>query len=298
MPRAERILRASLEQADRAVTLRTARGRAEARAILRMLNRADDELRKRLRREGLRFGLEERFTGAGYLAYLRQIDIVRSFVQDRLGRLSRRASLLNVQEGWKRTADLLRRLEGANAGVVRTLRIDSARMMNEETRGIRASLLLQNEQSMQRYGRRLERKIRKELQTTLLSGGSFTDAVDKLVAASGPRGVFHGSRYAAMRIVRTETAYAQNAAAQEALQRSQREDFPDLKRKILAVMDSRTAADSRAVHGQIRGIYEPFMDGAGRIYMHPPARPNDREIVVPWRPSWGETSTSRPRRSV
>src|SRR5690606_20154648 len=32
---------------------------------------------------------------------------------------------------------------------------------------------------------------------------------------------------------------------------------------------------------------EPFVDNIGRVYQAPPNRPRDREIVVPWRESWG-----------
>ena len=43
--------------------------------------------------------------------------------------------------------------------------------------------------------------------------------------------------------------------------------------------------DSYAVHGQIRRPEEPFEWWEG-AYMHPPNRPNDREVVVPHRIQW------------
>lgn len=318
--KAEQVLSIGLAQADANVSLRSKAGRAEAREVLTMLEEADRELRRRLEREARRFGPTERFTGAGLLAYRRQVQLAMAFVRGRLNGLSRRSARRNIRRGWNDTVGLLGRLEEAYSGSVRPLRINTARMMNERTRGIKASLLRQHATSMDRYGEEMERAMRKALRTNLLAGGSFSQAVDQLVRRRGPRGLvpmvsrdlgggrverirleripeglFRRYRYWAMRIVRTETAYAQNAAGHEAISAARDEDFPDMQKKILAMMDNRTYPDSIAVHGQIRNVGALFRDGAGREYLHPPARPNDREVVIPWRPSWDETPTSRPR---
>lgn len=320
---AECVLSVGLAQADQNVSLRSAAGRAEAREILEMLERADQQLERRLRREAERFGPTERFTGAGLLAYRRQVQLVNAFVRNRMGRNSRRAAWRNIRQGWFDTVGLLGGLEEAFTGSVRPLRINTARMMNERTRGVQASLLRQHATSMDRYGEEMERTMRQTLQSNLLAGGSFSQAVDQLVAMRGPRGrvsvvarelgdgtverirletipegLFRRHRWWAMRIVRTETAYAQNAAGFEALHAARDHDFPDMQKKILAMMDNRTAPDSIAVHGQIRDLDATFRDGAGREYLHPPARPNDREVVIPWRPGWDETETSAPRPSL
>lgn len=320
---AERVLSVGLAQADANVSLRSRAGRAEAREILDMLRRADAELRRRLEREARRSGLTERFTGAGLLAYQRQVRLVSAFVRGRMDRLSRRSARRSIREGWFNTVGLLGRLETAYSGSVRPLRIDSARMMNRRTRGIRSSLMLQHATSMDRYGEEMERVMRQTLQTNLLTGGTFSQAVDQLVALRGPRGrvsivarelpdgtverirletipegLFRRHRYWAMRIVRTETAYAQNASALESLEAARDTDFPDMQKKILAMMDNRTYPDSIAVHGQVRELHANFRDGAGREYLHPPARPNDREVVVPWRPGWDEVPTSEPRTAL
>lgn len=317
---AERVLSVGLAQADANVSMRSKRGRAEAREILEMLERADAELERRLRIEARRFGPEERFTGAGLLAYRRQVQTVQAFVRRRMDGSSRRRARANIRTGWFDTVGMLGRLEQAYLGSVRPLRINTARMMNERTRGVRASLMRQHATSMDRYGEEMERVMRQTLQSNLLAGGTFSQAVDQLVAHGGPRGrvplisrlrpdgtvervrlenipegLFRRHRWWAMRIVRTETAYAQNAAAFEALHAARDHDFPDQQKKILAMMDNRTYPDSIAVHGQIRELDEMFVDGAGRRYLHPPARPNDREVVIPWRPGWEETETSAER---
>ncbi len=320
---AERVLTVGLAQADQNVSLRSRAGRAEAREILEMLERADQQLERRLRREAQRHGPTERFTGAGLLAYRRQVQLVNAFVRARMDRNSRRAARRNIRQGWFDTVGLLGNLEQAYSGSVRPLRINTARMMNERTRGVQASLLRQHATSMDRYGEEMERTMRQTLQSNLLAGGTFSQAVDQLVAMRGPRGrvsvaarelgdgtverirletipegLFRRHRWWAMRIVRTETAYAQNAAGFEALHAARDVDFPDMQKKILAMMDNRTYPDSIAVHGQIRDLDAMFRDGAGREYLHPPARPNDREVVIPWRPGWDETETSAPRQAL
>jgi hypothetical protein len=65
--------------------------------------------------------------------------------------------------------------------------------------------------------------------------------------------------------------------------------------KILAAtFDHRTSADSYAVHGQIRRPEEFFDTWTGQV-MHPPARPNDREVVVPHRVSWPIPDELKPK---
>lgn len=109
-----------------------------------------------------------------------------------------------------------------------------------------------------------------------------------------PGGIVASARGRLTRIVRTEIARAKNLAAGAIVAILARR-FPDFRKKIVATWDARTAYDSKFVHGQIRRVDETFLDGAGRVYLLPPARPNDREVVIPWRLGWPETSATRPR---
>lgn len=93
------------------------------------------------------------------------------------------------------------------------------------------------------------------------------------------------------------TSYAYNAAKLDTFSQLRRDGLPSLKKKIVAHFDRRTAPDSIAVHGQIRDVDGPnsyFVDGDARVYQHPPARPNDRETVLPWLEEWGESEATRP----
>lgn len=108
-----------------------------------------------------------------------------------------------------------------------------------------------------------------------------------------PGGIIGSARGRLTRIVRTEIARAKNIAAGAIIGILARR-FPGFRKKIVATWDTRTAYDSKVVHGQIRTVDETFLDGAGRVYLLPPARPNDREVVIPWRIGWPETSATRP----
>ena len=108
-----------------------------------------------------------------------------------------------------------------------------------------------------------------------------------------PGGIVGSARGRLTRIVRTEIARAKNLAAGGIIAILARL-YPDMRKKIVATWDTRTAYDSKVVHGQIRRLDDTFLDGAGRVYLLPPARPNDREVVIPWRLGWPETSATRP----
>jgi hypothetical protein len=191
------------------------------------------------------------------------------------------------------------------------MRLDEAMVMR-----VRPSLLQRHATSVDRYGEAMIRDMQRELAQGFTQGLSQGQMVDRITSLQGPRGMvsiraveiqpgtvvrldeefipeglFIRRRSWAWRILRTETAEAQNAVNQEALEANATRG---LRRKILAMMDNRTAEDSIHVHGQIRGIRQKFTDGAGRRYLRPPARPNDRETLIPWRSDWPETAHSRP----
>lgn len=320
--RADRALRADVDAVAQVVSLRSARGRAAAAELLELLEEADRRLTARLRREVERgFSGTDRFTGASAAAYREQIRIVLRYVQGRLGGLTATQAAAAVAESVDRTGRLLEQLERDFTGITRPLRIRQAEVMSRIRHGTRASLLAQHATSVDRYGEAMQRVFEREIRTGLLEGASLDEMTDRLVGHGGPRGtvslaarvvggivvrtreeeipegLFTRYRYWAERIVRTEVAHAYQAAKLATLLESRARDFPDLQKKILATLDNRTAADSIAVHGQIRDLDGPnsfFMDGAGRQYQRPPARPNDRETLTPWRPHWPETPFSRP----
>jgi hypothetical protein len=95
--------------------------------------------------------------------------------------------------------------------------------------------------------------------------------------------------------VRTELAYSYGATNQMAMV-DLRTRVPKMQKRLVATFDDRTGQDSVDLNGQTVDVHEPFRwevkDARGRktgkvvLYMQPPNRPNDREVVVAWLPGW------------
>lgn len=312
----EDVLRVSLDRADRVITATDRAGAAALRELLADLRAADQTLSRRLRRLG---GLDGRFTPSSMVSYQAQIRLVMERVQARLAAILGRQTRAAFGGGLAETAVLLSRLEAAFRGIARPLRMRQAAVMSRAARGSYASLLAQHATSVDRYGQAMIQRMETIMRRGLIEGASQRDVVNALVGIRGPRGevsmaarevepgvvvrlrtedipegLFVRYRSWAWRIVRTETARAYSEGRMVGLF-EQRQEFPQLQKKILAHFDMRTAPDSIAVHGQIRHLEDYFVDGAGRVYLRPPARPNDREVVIPWLPEWDEDEMTAPR---
>lgn len=287
--RADRIVRSIRDQAEAVVSGTDARGQRSLRSLLRTLGEADHRLTRRIQRiADAMGGAESRFTGAQAIAYREQIRAVTRQVRGSLLGETTALSDAAARASVSHTVETIAGLEEAFSGVAAPLRLREGRLLAGLIEGTTSSLLRRHEASVERYGTAMIGSMERELSQAMLTGLSQAETVDALMAT----GAFGARASWGWRIVRTETAYAYNEARMAALH-AEREDFPDLRKKILATFDNRTAYDSVGVHGQIRRLNEPFTDGAGRVYLAPPARPNDREVVIPWRPGWDETETTR-----
>lgn len=155
-----------------------------------------------------------------------------------------------------------------------------------EARGIDLGALLETEreilierhaESLARWGQVVADRVRSELQTATITRDAMDNVVD-IVDRS-----IDGERWQAERIVRTETVHSYNAAHNTALREARDTgQVEGVKKSAIATFDARTDEDSIPVHGQVRELDEPFVDGDGRVYQHPPGRPNDREKEIPW----------------
>lgn len=147
--------------------------------------------------------------------------------------------------------------------------------------------------SARTYTEGLRQRIRGTLAQGLLEGASWADLTKRIAGADGLlaqdyRGMDSAATHRqsrAERVVRTEMAYAYNRAHHEDLRRADADD-PGYQKTLDATLDTRTGDDSVFVDGQVRELDEPFRDNEGRVYMHPPNRPNDREVELPTRPEW------------
>lgn len=120
------------------------------------------------------------------------------------------------------------------------------------------------------YGMEAIAKMRGVLARGTISGQTIAQTWEQLAAA------VEVSDVRAERIVRTEASFA--------MHRTQLEDARaldlGLAKQLVTTFDDRTGEDSKFVDGQVRALDEPFEDNEGRVYQHPPNRPNDRETVV------------------
>lgn len=301
MDPAEAAIQESIRQA-RAIY---ARGHGDVLAILKS---ADQDLAKRL---GKHAG-SDRFTAASAQLYRKQIGIVTTYLEQRLAGHTHEQANKAVAASVKQTVKVAKKLENSFTGITRPLALESQHRLDQIVHGQSSSLLRRHQSSFNRYGRLVVADFERTMRQGLLQGLTQEQMVSRLVEAGRAGGHSAESlhqnepqhfpqptsyvkrRYWAERIVRTEVAHAYNGAALATMYETRATEFPDLQKKILATFDMRTAADSVAVHGQVRPLDGYFTDGAGRTYQYPPARPNDREVVVPWRPHWTETPSSEP----
>ncbi len=293
MDEGERIVRNVVLEADRAIV-----SAGEARRLSALLARADRELAQKLakivRGTG---GPKTRFTEARMGAYRAQVGVATDRTKLRLGRDLSRQAKGAITRGLNGAVRIVSALEKAHRGAPVKLQIEKAQVLDSLSRRRTGSLLMQHSRSLDRYGRWMNLRMERELQMGMLLGEEQWQIVERLTGIGIGRnrmGMFEGSEWRARRIVATETAYAHNVVQLDAIVEMRRE-IPDIAKKIIATFDQRTAADSVYVHGQIRDVGELFTDGAGRMYEHPPARPHDREVIIPWRKAWKELETTKPR---
>ena len=199
------------------------------------------------------------------------------------------------------TINYLNGMEQSFKGVAtQPLALDEAAMFEQSVVGARSSILRRLGSSgtgapgaaaaevpakmgiLDRYGLNVIGDFEQTLTTGVLGRKSWDEVKADLIGQSP---FLQGKpAFWAERIVRTEMMGAYNRASWES-NREADDQLGDMVKILSATFDDRTAADSYAVHGQIRYPDEAFESWFG-LYQHPPNRPNDREIVVPHRISW------------
>lgn len=214
----------------------------------------------------------------------------------------------------KTTVDFLTKSERKYHGMAAAsaLRLDEAAVLDRAVSGYQSSQLYRLRGSgepgaevtaphrgkpgiLQRYDDGVLAKFEEQLRTHYLARRPWAETRDAIIQQSPfLTGKEPGVAATwAERILRTETAYANNRANWQTMNEAN-EQLGDGVKILCATFDDRAAADSYAVHGQIRRLTEPFDTWTGS-FMHPPARPNDREVVVPHRLSWPVPDELKPK---
>jgi len=180
----------------------------------------------------------------------------------------------------------LTELDKSYLGASSPLRFDTTDWISNQSRYRSVTRLREFSQSFARYGAATVATVERELAKSVMVGEPWTAARKKVWSAT--RNVVGHNQWMVDRILRTETSAAYNGTMLAALEESDEPQDPMMKR-LVATFDWRTGKDSVMLHGQTRPVKEPFTDPwFGRDYMAPPNRPNDREIIVPWRASYGQ----------
>jgi len=141
---------------------------------------------------------------------------------------------------------------------------------------------------------RIETRVRRALMTAG-STATVAEAADVAMRAASSHA------WEVERVLRTEASFAYNRARVNTIAAMASRDPRVMMRWTEMVddrtgrpLDDRVAPDSIALHGQIAPPGQPFtmpavsgLKTAGQTYLHPPNRPNDRAVLVPWVPGSG-----------
>lgn len=285
---------------ERAIRIATKSGPARMRAFLLGAQR---DLDKRLRSREILLGAkpDDTFTTAQMRATLAQVREVLASLEP--GVRSAVVDTAHEAAGAKvdGTLDYLRAAEARYAGIVRPLALDTAAMHDRAIRGAESSVLnrLASDPAhrarpgiLERYGQATIAHFEKELALRVVARRSIAETRAALVESSPF--LKQAPAHWAERIVRTEAMAASNAAGLESIREADEQLGGGMLKILAATFDDRTSADSYAVHGQIRRSSEMFDTWQGQV-MHPPARPNDREVVVLHRSHWPIPAALKPK---
>jgi len=235
---------------------------------------------------------DESFTAAQMRVTLQQVEQTVRELTSQLGESVVSNARAMAEEGALNTAEYLQRVDRSFRGLgEQGLPIKEASMMDQSISGVESTVLrrLASDPEDQRgfgilarYGLETVKQFESAMQIGLIAKKPWAEIRDSLVSQSP---FLQGApSYWTERIVRTEMMGAYNRASWESI-RVADDALGDMVKILSATFDNRTGSDSYAVHGQIRRVDEPFEWWEGK-YMHPPNRPNDREIVVPHRVAW------------
>lgn len=258
--------------------------------VYKMLERARLDLKARL--DALPQGAEGKFTAERMRATLRQVETMMGQVGKELTGIGRDAIKAASERGMEQTVDYLHRAEARYRGITVPLSLDRAALFDTTLHGVQSTLLRQFPASVDRYGVQSITKFERTLQQGVIQQKGMNAVITDLVAQDS---FFEGRRYWAERIVRTEVLSGYSRGAQEGMEVTVREDWPDLlKVWVASPFDDRTGEDTYWLDGQTRAVDEPFENYLDRPpIQNPPSRPNCRCLAVAWRPDWPRPATQK-----
>lgn len=247
-------------------------------------------------------GDDKEITSAIVAALVAYLGVRARRFAERLADLLRDSTTFTYEAGLKSLSGFVK----AAMGRTSTL-LDSGREVQRLV-GVRNDRLLQmRATSAANFGRVLSTTAQQQLLVYANMSAAVKPSVleiAKIVSAT-----VRGQEWRATRVVVTEAAYAYNQAQVDGMRELARRD-PALRGLMMRwteriddagrVLDSRVAADSIVLHGQVAppgGVFTFPPDAAnarvshkfiGRSWPFPPNRPHDRAVLTPWVPGCGQ----------
>lgn len=236
---------------------------------------ARDELRSRLAELVIR-NRGDRWTAAHVRATLVELEAVLGQSDSELRRLLQQGSNSAARQAVEQLAAQADAAVASFGGATRLDLGTAARMIEDD-----GTLLDRHAKYTDKWTADSLDRIKKELVVETLKKSSVEDVVTKLTSVEGP---YENRRFAARRLVLTETSHARNAQTQQQLAAKQG-DGRVRKKRLVNILDNRTAPDTIAIMrepgNQVKDWDEEFEDPYwGRKFLHPPNRPNDRARMV------------------
>jgi len=232
-------------------------------------------------------------------AMIAQVDAVTESLGKNLNSHLKDISKSASEMGARHGIDEFKKLEKHFTGNVPVLQIETAAQLKGLVKDTTSSLLRRYSLASSVWSNQAIQDIEQAMSVGSMAGKPTNDIIQEVM---GKTGILEQERWRAERIVRTETAFAHGRSKYDAMKRTSEElGEKKLYKRLIETLDNRTGDDSFVLHGQTVPIDEPFRWKHKRAgswvvteYQHPPNRPNDRAVVIPWDPSWEETSGERP----
>jgi hypothetical protein len=254
----------------------------EAKRVLRSYKRVRQELRDRL--DLLPRGS---FTAQRMAGTLAQIDAAIAQMSQNLLQDMSPAVQQSAEMGYDHLISEIQDFEQQFTGAVIPVNLDVV-IAATETRNF---LFNRYESSIQNYSSFVRARMARALSDAVIAQDSTGDVVSDLGK------VLQGEEWKLQQIVRTELHNVYNIGKIRGMGELWGEgegDIPDLKKTLFQPLDSRTGDDSKYTLkiDMVKPINEPFAytwNGKKRIFMAPPDRPNDRQILIPYREAWSKS---------
>jgi hypothetical protein len=288
MTLSSRALEAHLQQLEHLIRTRGIRG---VRAIY---EDARKELQDRL------LALKNRPLGSESLelrAMQAQVNAVLSILgrdlHKHLRDVSKTAATLGAQHGLREYKMFAKRF----GALVPVMSLDRASVFHGMVAGVDQSLLRRHSAVSASWAASTIAAIERVMANAVMTGKPLHQTVQEV---AGRTGVLANEKWKAERIVRTESQYSHGAVKQQTMEQIKQDTGEVLMKRLIEHIDDRTGDDSFIIHGQTVPVNQPFTwkrkvrgSWVTESFMHPPNRPNDRSVVIPWDPKWVASGTEK-----